>query len=295
MDWMGVLPQVQAARTHTEVIALVRDRGRPVEAPAEMLSESVSERHIGIMHGDLAKILYEAAHGQVEYVFDDSIATVHDDVRRSRLEVPRLLTELDQAEDLLPRLHQPGGDGRLDEWPGGVGRRRWLLLPARRLAAAPAWRSSGSCPRERTRQGRRRSRSGFRRIPAGPRTRGPAQSSDRSHRYQLHHPQVPPADLADCTAVQVPSALPAPLRRRLTAFGGCSAAILRPISTQQAGRATEPRLIPCVTPYECRIPEVRERFPWSAPRRMRDSNPRGREPRRRPVRPRDSRRPPPLS
>ena len=37
------------------------------------------------MRGDLAKIVYEAARGQVEYVFDDSIATLHDD--GSRVEV----------------------------------------------------------------------------------------------------------------------------------------------------------------------------------------------------------------
>lgn len=85
MDWMGVLAEVEQARTTTEVIALVRPRGRPVEVPAEMLSEGVSERHIEIMRGDLARILYDAARGRVEYVFDDSIATVRDD--GSRLEV----------------------------------------------------------------------------------------------------------------------------------------------------------------------------------------------------------------
>jgi 2-polyprenyl-6-methoxyphenol hydroxylase-like FAD-dependent oxidoreductase len=79
MDWMGVLPEVEQARTQTEVIALARPGRRPVEVPAEMLSEGVSERHIEIMRGDLAKIVYEATRGQVEYVFDDSIATVHDD------------------------------------------------------------------------------------------------------------------------------------------------------------------------------------------------------------------------
>jgi 2-polyprenyl-6-methoxyphenol hydroxylase-like FAD-dependent oxidoreductase len=78
MDWMGVLPEVEQARTQTEVITLVRPGARPVEVPAEMLSEGVSERHIEIMRGDLAKILYEAARGQVDYVFDDSIATVQD-------------------------------------------------------------------------------------------------------------------------------------------------------------------------------------------------------------------------
>ena len=79
MDWMGVLPEVEQARTQTEVIALVRPGRRPVEVPAEMVSEGVSERHIEIMRGDLAKIVYEATRGQVEYVFNDSIATVHDD------------------------------------------------------------------------------------------------------------------------------------------------------------------------------------------------------------------------
>jgi 2-polyprenyl-6-methoxyphenol hydroxylase-like FAD-dependent oxidoreductase len=79
MDWMGVLPEVEQARTQTEVITLVRPRARTVEVPAEMLSEGVSERHIEIMRGDLAKILYEAARGQVEYIFDDSIAAVRDD------------------------------------------------------------------------------------------------------------------------------------------------------------------------------------------------------------------------
>jgi 2-polyprenyl-6-methoxyphenol hydroxylase-like FAD-dependent oxidoreductase len=42
----------------------------------------VSERHIEIMRGDLARILWDAARDQVEYVFDDSIAAVHDDGNR---------------------------------------------------------------------------------------------------------------------------------------------------------------------------------------------------------------------
>ena len=87
MDWMGVLPEVEQARTQTEVIALVRPGRRPVEVPAEMVSEGVSERHIEIMRGDLAQIVYEATRGQVEYVFDDSIATVHDDGSRGRGDV----------------------------------------------------------------------------------------------------------------------------------------------------------------------------------------------------------------
>jgi 2-polyprenyl-6-methoxyphenol hydroxylase-like FAD-dependent oxidoreductase len=73
---------VEEARTRTEVIALVLSDGRSYEVPAEMASEGVSLRHIEIMRGDLARILYEAARDQVEYVFGDSIAAVHDDGTR---------------------------------------------------------------------------------------------------------------------------------------------------------------------------------------------------------------------
>src|SRR6476469_1356318 len=64
---------------------MVRPGRRPVEGPAEMASEGVSDRHIEIMRGDLAEILVRAAADEVEYVFDDSIAAVHDD--GSRVEV----------------------------------------------------------------------------------------------------------------------------------------------------------------------------------------------------------------
>jgi 2-polyprenyl-6-methoxyphenol hydroxylase-like FAD-dependent oxidoreductase len=88
-DWMGVLPEVEQAQTQTEVMALVRPRGRTVEAPAETLSEGVSGRHIEIMRGDLAKIVYRATRDDVEYVFDDSIATVQDDGDRLQVTFER--------------------------------------------------------------------------------------------------------------------------------------------------------------------------------------------------------------
>ena len=78
MDWMGLLDQVEQARTLTNSIALVRPRRRPIEVPAEMASEGVSERHIEIMRGDLARILWNATRNRVEYIFDDTITAVHD-------------------------------------------------------------------------------------------------------------------------------------------------------------------------------------------------------------------------
>ncbi|MFP5347777.1 MAG: FAD-dependent monooxygenase [Actinomycetes bacterium] len=89
MDWMGVLPQVEQARTPTRVISLVRPGRRPVDVPAEMASEGVSERHIEILRGDLATIVWEAARDRVEFVFDDSVAAVDDDGNTVEVEFER--------------------------------------------------------------------------------------------------------------------------------------------------------------------------------------------------------------
>jgi 2-polyprenyl-6-methoxyphenol hydroxylase-like FAD-dependent oxidoreductase len=79
MDWMGVGEQVRRAGTTTEVMELVRPGRRPVEVPLELLSEGVSQRHVEIMRGDLARILFEAGRERVEYVFGDSLSTLQDD------------------------------------------------------------------------------------------------------------------------------------------------------------------------------------------------------------------------
>ena len=81
MDWMGVRDPVEQARTTTEVMVLVRP-GRPsIEVPLELLSEGVSERHIEIMRGDLARIVFDATRDEVEYVFGDSVTTLQEDGR----------------------------------------------------------------------------------------------------------------------------------------------------------------------------------------------------------------------
>lgn len=79
MDWMGIRDRVEHARTTTEVMVLVRP-GRPsVEVPLAMLSEGVSERHIEIMRGDLARIMFETTRDEVEYVFGDSVSALQED------------------------------------------------------------------------------------------------------------------------------------------------------------------------------------------------------------------------
>ena len=85
MGWMGVLDKVQNARTRTATVSLVRS-GKPiVKASLDRLWEGVGERHIEIMRGDLAQILYEAGKNDLEYIFGDSISALNDTA--SRVEV----------------------------------------------------------------------------------------------------------------------------------------------------------------------------------------------------------------
>jgi 2-polyprenyl-6-methoxyphenol hydroxylase-like FAD-dependent oxidoreductase len=76
VEWMGVLPQVQDAGTQTEIISFIRDGHRPVDVAAELMSEGVSQRHVEIMRGELAKIIYEAGRDDIEYVFGNSISSL---------------------------------------------------------------------------------------------------------------------------------------------------------------------------------------------------------------------------
>jgi 2-polyprenyl-6-methoxyphenol hydroxylase-like FAD-dependent oxidoreductase len=78
MEWMGVLPEVRDCRTRNDVISFVWAGHRPVEVSAEIAAEGVSDRHIEIMRGDLARIVYDLTCDTVEYVFGDSIATLDD-------------------------------------------------------------------------------------------------------------------------------------------------------------------------------------------------------------------------
>jgi 2-polyprenyl-6-methoxyphenol hydroxylase-like FAD-dependent oxidoreductase len=76
IEWMGVLPQVQDAGTHTAIISLIREGHRQVDVPAELMSEGVSARHVEIMRGELAKIIYDAGRDSIDYVFGNSIRSL---------------------------------------------------------------------------------------------------------------------------------------------------------------------------------------------------------------------------
>jgi len=67
---------VEDAGTHTEIISFIRDGHRPIDVSAELMSEGVSERHVEIMRGELAKIIYEAGRNDIEHMFGNSISSL---------------------------------------------------------------------------------------------------------------------------------------------------------------------------------------------------------------------------
>ncbi|WP_432832636.1 FAD-dependent monooxygenase [Dactylosporangium sp. CA-092794] len=78
VERMGLLDRVRAARTTTDLMRLIRP-GRPtVSLNASLLLAGVSDRHVEIMRGDLAQILYEATAGDVEYRFGTWVTAIDD-------------------------------------------------------------------------------------------------------------------------------------------------------------------------------------------------------------------------
>lgn len=79
VERMGLLTDVYAARTRTQFMTMYRPGRRPVEADLDRVVAGISSRHVEIMRGELTKLLHDASADDVEYVFGDSIASLHDD------------------------------------------------------------------------------------------------------------------------------------------------------------------------------------------------------------------------
>ena len=78
-DWTGVLPAVMDARTRTGIVSFQRTNGRGVDIEMSRLVAGISGRHVEIMRGELASILYEATRSDAQYLFEDSIHTIVED------------------------------------------------------------------------------------------------------------------------------------------------------------------------------------------------------------------------
>ncbi|MET7463727.1 FAD-dependent monooxygenase [Nonomuraea sp. NPDC005501] len=74
---MGIMRQIRQARVHEEGMAYVDARGTvKATMPATLFDGEGAVAEIEILRGDLTDILYAAAGPHVEYLFDDSIASL---------------------------------------------------------------------------------------------------------------------------------------------------------------------------------------------------------------------------
>lgn len=78
MERMGVLPQLEAARTRNDR-GVMHARGRkPLEMDLSRVSMDLADRHIEIMRGELVSILYARTKADTRYMFGDSISALQD-------------------------------------------------------------------------------------------------------------------------------------------------------------------------------------------------------------------------
>lgn len=124
-DWMGVLPDVLAARTSTHRMTMEREGRRPVEVDIARLVGGISDRHVEILRGDLAEILHAHTRDDVDYEFDNSIAALADDGAGVHVEFERgparrfdLVIGADGLHSNVRRLAFGAEAGQL-RWIGG--------------------------------------------------------------------------------------------------------------------------------------------------------------------------------
>jgi 2-polyprenyl-6-methoxyphenol hydroxylase-like FAD-dependent oxidoreductase len=76
---MGCWDAIDAARTQLDAMTIERFGRPPVEVDLSRMYAGISSRHVEILRGELTRILYDATRDTAEYIFGDSIASLHDD------------------------------------------------------------------------------------------------------------------------------------------------------------------------------------------------------------------------
>ena len=74
LERMGLLAEVQRLQTRIGKITIVNSDNKKVAS----MPDGFTSGELEILRGDLARVFYEATQGSVEYLFDDSIAAIHD-------------------------------------------------------------------------------------------------------------------------------------------------------------------------------------------------------------------------
>jgi 2-polyprenyl-6-methoxyphenol hydroxylase-like FAD-dependent oxidoreductase len=78
VEWMGLLPQIVAARTRTTTLTFERPGHPPVDIDYARAMTAVSDRHVEIMRGELTTILNRATTDTVESLFGNSVAVLEE-------------------------------------------------------------------------------------------------------------------------------------------------------------------------------------------------------------------------
>ncbi len=78
VERMGILPEIEAARTQNDIGITISPGKRPVEIELGRLGVEIADRHVEIMRGELVRTLYERTKDNVEYMFGNSITTLEE-------------------------------------------------------------------------------------------------------------------------------------------------------------------------------------------------------------------------
>ncbi len=79
VERMGLLEQIEAARTGTRALTFVTERGATIaRLTTETLLGEQSIRAVELPRGDLTRVLWAATRDDVEYVFDDRVTALDD-------------------------------------------------------------------------------------------------------------------------------------------------------------------------------------------------------------------------
>src|SRR5918994_1564280 len=79
VEWMGILPEVEAARTRNDASSLIRLGKPPIDVDVGELAVEFSDRAVEIPRDELTRLLYRPTSNDVEYIFGDSLAALEED------------------------------------------------------------------------------------------------------------------------------------------------------------------------------------------------------------------------
>ena len=160
VERMGILPEVEAARTRNDASSLIRPGKRPIDLDVGELAVEFSDRAVEIPRDELTRLLYRPTSGDVEYVFGDSVAALEEDADGVRVafqrSAPRRFDLVIGADGLHSRVRRLafGPESRFRRYLGGYiavctvpnflgldGRILTYSVPDRTVVVYPVWQS----------------------------------------------------------------------------------------------------------------------------------------------------------